>query len=102
MLKDLNGKMKEAGYVIEENSAVLAVERKDTFSYHSERIALAFALVSMPTGAVIRIKKNLRVCSNCHSAIKFISKIVGREIVVRDTNRFHHFKDGVCSCGDYW
>ncbi|OMO79409.1 hypothetical protein COLO4_24441 [Corchorus olitorius] len=33
---------------------------------------------------------------------KLISKLVNREIVVRDANRFHHFKDGVCSCGDYW
>jgi len=102
MLKDLNGKMKEAGYVVEANSVVLAVKKEDTYSYHSEKIALAFSLISTPTGAVIRIKKNLRVCSDCHSAFKFISKIVGREIVVRDTNRFHHFKEGVCSCGDYW
>jgi len=36
----------------------------------------------------------------CHIAAKLISKIVEREIVVRDTNGFHHFKDGVCSRGD--
>jgi hypothetical protein len=31
-----------------------------------------------------------------------MSKIVGRELIVRDNKRFHHFKDGKCSCGDYW
>uniref|UniRef100_A0A2P2J2Y0 Putative pentatricopeptide repeat-containing protein At5g09950 n=1 Tax=Rhizophora mucronata TaxID=61149 RepID=A0A2P2J2Y0_RHIMU len=46
--------------------------------------------------------KNLRVCGDCHSAFKYISKIVGRQIVLRDSNRFHHFEDGNCSCGDYW
>ncbi|KAJ8620435.1 hypothetical protein MRB53_028964 [Persea americana] len=45
--------------------------------------------------------KNLRVCSDCHSATKLISKIYDREIIVRDQSRFHHFKNGLCSCLDY-
>lgn len=53
-------------------------------------------------GAAIRVAKNLRVCNVCHEAAKFISKMVGREIVLRDVRRFHHFRDGTCSCGDYW
>lgn len=32
--------------------------------------------------------KILRVCVDCHSVIKLISKIVMREIVVRDNSRF--------------
>eukprot|EP01018_Ginkgo_biloba_P011676 Gb_36231 [translate_table: standard] len=52
----------------------------------------------MPIGVI----KNLHICGDCHTAIKFMSKIVGREIVVRDANCFHHLKDGLCSCGDYW
>ncbi|CAM9002180.1 unnamed protein product [Rhodiola kirilowii] len=51
---------------------------------------------------VIHISKNLRVCSDCHTAIKLIAKVVNREIMLRDSKRFHHFKDGGCSCGDYW
>lgn len=50
----------------------------------------------------IRVLKNLRVCNDCHSVAKLISKITQRRIVVRDRNRFHHFENGVCSCGDYW
>jgi hypothetical protein len=50
----------------------------------------------------IRVYKNLQVCSDCHTATKFISKMTRKEIVVRDANRFHHFKDGVCSFQDYW
>ncbi|KAJ0736124.1 putative DYW domain-containing protein [Helianthus annuus] len=69
---------------------------------HSERLALAFGLISTPSGCPIHIMKNLRICLDCHVVFKFISNIVKREIVVRDINRFHHFKDGVCSCGDYW
>ncbi|EPS61204.1 hypothetical protein M569_13595 [Genlisea aurea] len=70
--------------------------------YHSEKLAIAFGLLSTPEGSVLRIMKNLRVCNDCHSAAKFISKLVGREIVVRDATRFHHFRDGSCSCRDYW
>ena len=77
-------------------------EREAKLQYHSEKLALAFALLNTPPGATIRIKKNIRMCGDCHSAIKFVSMVMEREIVVRDTNRFHHFSNGFCSCGDYW
>lgn len=81
------------------------VEEEEKLSHlwhHSEKLAIAFGLISTPPGTPIRIFKNLRVCGDCHTATKFITKIVGRAIVVRDGNRFHHFKDGLCSCRDYW
>ncbi|XP_020963113.1 putative pentatricopeptide repeat-containing protein At3g49142 isoform X2 [Arachis ipaensis] len=100
----LVGKMKELGYVPETDSALHDVEEEDKechLAVHSEKLAIVFALLNTQNSP-IRITKNLRVCGDCHIAAKLISKIAGREIVVRDTNRFHHFKDGICSCGDYW
>jgi len=105
MLESLAGQMEEAGYVPDTNSVLHDVheeEKKHMVFYHSEKLAIAFGIVSVPFGTTIRVIKNLRMCVDCHTATKFISKIVGREIVVRDANRFHHFKDGECSCGDYW
>ncbi|KAG0475577.1 hypothetical protein HPP92_015263 [Vanilla planifolia] len=52
--------------------------------------------------AAIRIMKNIRICGDCHSAMKLVSKVMEREIIVRDSHRFHHFSSGFCSCGDYW
>eukprot|EP01018_Ginkgo_biloba_P016413 Gb_16508 [translate_table: standard] len=104
-IEKLARQMKEVGYVPEANLVFHDMEEKQKeliLSRHSERLAIAFGLISTPSGALIRIIKNLRVCIDCHNAIKFISKIVDREIVVRDANRFHHFKNGLCSCGDYW
>ena len=101
----LVGKMKELGYVPETDSALHDVEEEDKechLAVHSEKLAIVFAILSTEPGTPIRITKNLRVCGDCHIAAKLISKIVQREIIVRDTNRFHHFKNGVCSCGDYW
>jgi hypothetical protein len=69
---------------------------------HSEKLAITYGLMRTPPGNTIRVYKNLRVCSDCHTATKFMSKVTRREIVVRDANRFHHFKDGRCSCDDYW
>ncbi|PON59705.1 DYW domain containing protein [Parasponia andersonii] len=69
---------------------------------HSERLAIAFGLLSTPVGSSIRITKNLRVCVDCHNVTKYISKIAGRELIVRDANRFHHVVNGNCSCKDYW
>lgn len=77
-------------------------EKEQLLRHHSEKLALAFGLISLPSAAPIRIKKNLRICGDCHSFIMVVSKISGREIIVRDINRFHHFKDGRCSCGGFW
>ncbi|XP_027338964.1 pentatricopeptide repeat-containing protein At5g04780, mitochondrial-like [Abrus precatorius] len=77
-------------------------EKGQLLYHHSEKLAVAFGLIATPPGVPIRVKKNLRICIDCHTFFKFVCKIVSREIIVRDINRFHHFKDGSCSCGDYW
>ena len=97
--------MEEAGY-IPDTGVVLHDVNEETRAMwvcgHSERIATMFALINTGSGMPIRITKNLRVCLDCHSWVKIVSKVTGRVIVLRDTNRFHHFKDGMCSCKDYW
>ncbi|XP_027070664.2 pentatricopeptide repeat-containing protein At3g24000, mitochondrial-like [Coffea eugenioides] len=70
--------------------------------YHSEKLAVCFGLLNLPAGTPIRIFKNIRVCSDCHTTMKHISKITKHEILLRDNYRFHHFKQGCCSCGDFW
>lgn len=69
---------------------------------HSEKLAIAFGLINTGPGTEITVIKNLRVCGDCHLFLKLVSEIVDRQLVVRDATRFHHFKDGVCSCKDYW
>lgn len=104
-LERLERRLKAAGFIPDTESVLhdLSYEDKEeSLCNHSERLAIAFGLISTPCGTTLRITKNLRACVNCHSATKLISKLVNREIVVRDANRFHHFKDGLCSCGDYW
>ncbi|CAN6455431.1 unnamed protein product [Victoria cruziana] len=71
-------------------------------SRHSEKLAIAFGLMNTAPDKTIRIMKNLRVCPDCHAFMKFVSQAVGRAIILRDVCRFHHFRDGRCSCGDYW
>lgn len=97
--------MRLKGYVPETSVVLLDMEEKEKEKFlfrHSEKLALVFGLINMRPGETIRIFKNLRVCEDCHTALKLISGIVGREVVVRDRNRFHCFKDGFCSCSDYW
>jgi pentatricopeptide repeat protein len=105
MLDNLTGQMKEAGYMPNTDFVLHDLEggEKENFLCgHSEKLAIAFGLLNTFPGKPIRVIKNLRVCGDCHTAIKFISKIVRRELIVRDASRFHHFKNGSCSCGDYW
>lgn len=77
-------------------------ERKEQLLDHSERLAIAFGLISTPSNAPIVVFKNIRACKDCHEFAKHVSMVTRRVIIVRDSNRFHHFKSGECSCRDYW
>ncbi|KAL3379039.1 hypothetical protein AABB24_004786 [Solanum stoloniferum] len=104
-LEELSVKLQMAGYVPNMTSDLHDVEDEEkglTLRVHSEKLAVAFGVMNSVPGSTIQVIKNLRICGDCHTTIKLISKIVNREIVVRDAKRFHHFKDGSCSCGDYW
>ncbi|XP_023768602.1 pentatricopeptide repeat-containing protein At1g11290, chloroplastic [Lactuca sativa] len=103
-LETLIEKIKGAGYVADVD-LMRDVEddvEEHMVSVHSEKLAIAYGLLNTRPGKTIHIRKNLRVCGDCHNATKFISLVEKREIIVRDLHRFHHFKDGICSCGDYW
>jgi len=105
ILADLIQRIKAMGYVPETSFALHDVddEEKGVLLFeHSEKLALAYGILTSPTGAPIRITKNLRVCGDCHTAIAYISKIVDHEIILRDSSRFHHFRKGSCSCRGYW
>ncbi|CAN4105088.1 unnamed protein product [Withania somnifera] len=104
-MKELIAELKLEGYVPDTGSVLHDMELEEqeyNLVHHSEKLAIAFALMNTPEGFPIRIMKNLRICDDCHTAIKYISKMKNREIIVRDSSRFHHFKNGCCSCGDYW
>ncbi|KAJ9672867.1 hypothetical protein PVL29_026213 [Vitis rotundifolia] len=62
--------------------------KEEQLYYHSEKLAL--------------IMKNIQICVDCHNFMKLASELVDMEIVVRYSNRFHHFKVKVCSYNDYW
>ncbi|MCD7462580.1 Pentatricopeptide repeat-containing protein [Datura stramonium] len=97
--------IKKMGFIPDTESVLHDLDyevKEQILRHHSEKLAIAFGLINTPENTTLRIMKNLRVCNDCHSAIKFISNLVGREIIVRDATRFHHFKGGFCSCRDYW
>ncbi|PQM36052.1 pentatricopeptide repeat-containing protein [Prunus yedoensis var. nudiflora] len=103
-LQELTSELKLHGYVPDTGSVLHDMDNEEkeyNLAHHSEKLAIAFALMNTPEGVPVRVMKNLRVCIDCHVAIKYISLIKNREIIVRDASRFHHFKNGKCSCGDY-
>lgn len=105
LLLSLSKELTEKGYVPETKVVLYDLETEEKQRIllgHSEKLAVAFGLINSSKGETIRISKNLRLCEDCHSFTKFITKFTNREIFVRDINRFHHFKDGECSCRDYW
>ncbi|KAL5226184.1 hypothetical protein ABZP36_012823 [Zizania latifolia] len=104
-LERLESLMGTAGYVPDTMPVFHNVEddeKRIMVRSHSERLAIVFGLISTPPGTKLLVTKNLRVCEDCHVVIKLISQIVQRDIIIRDVNRYHHFKNGECSCKDYW
>ncbi|EOA18039.1 hypothetical protein CARUB_v10006490mg [Capsella rubella] len=104
-VKEVLSKIRPLGYspdVAGDFHDVDEEEREDNLSYHSEKLAVAYGLMKTPENSPLYVTKNVRICDDCHFAIKLISKVSKRYIVIRDSNRFHHFRDGKCSCCDYW
>ena len=99
-LEELTAEITELGYVPERDSVL--DEREERSSHQSEKLAISFGIISTSDGTPLQIVQGHRVSGDCHSAIKLIALVARREIVLRDASRFHHFKDGGCSCGDYW
>ncbi|URE35727.1 PPR repeat [Musa troglodytarum] len=105
LLKRLDFEMRKLGYKPKTEFVFHDLDeevKERMLGNHSEKLAIAFGLLTTSPGTRIVIIKNLRICGDCHDAIKCISEIVNREIVVRDVKRFHLFRNGLCSCGDYW
>jgi len=104
-LEELVSEMRKRGYVPDTSSVMHDLEEHEKEQHlflHSERLAVAFGILKSPPGSVIRVVKNLRVCGDCHTVMKFISEILQRKIIVRDASRFHHFEGGKCSCSEFW
>uniref|UniRef100_A0A0E0HI76 DYW domain-containing protein n=1 Tax=Oryza nivara TaxID=4536 RepID=A0A0E0HI76_ORYNI len=104
-LLELVAKLKLEGYVPILSSIVYDVndeEKERLLMGHSEKLALSFGLLTLGSGCTIRIIKNLRICDDCHLFMRLVSRVESVEIIVRDNMRFHHFKNGECSCGGFW
>ncbi|KAG6521796.1 putative pentatricopeptide repeat-containing protein At5g52630 [Zingiber officinale] len=105
-VREMMQRIKEEGYAADTGFALHDEEEEgkaEELAVHSERLAVAFGLINSAShGKPIRVYKNLRVCGDCHTALKLIAKVYDKVIILRDANCFHHMRDGICSCGDYW
>ncbi|XP_038714858.1 pentatricopeptide repeat-containing protein At5g48910-like [Tripterygium wilfordii] len=105
MLEKIIQKLKMEGYSPDTTQVLFDIEEGEkeiTLMHHSEKLAIAFGLINTRPGTTIRVLNNLRMCEDCHSAGKLISRVYNREIMVRDRVRYHHFTNGACTCQDFW
>ncbi|KAG0449949.1 hypothetical protein HPP92_027011 [Vanilla planifolia] len=97
--------IKEAGYSVDTSQSLHDTDEEQqeyNLWNHSEKLALAFGIMFVPDECPITVFKNLRVCGDCHLVYKLVSRLICREIILRDSYRFHHFRGGTCTCSDYW
>lgn len=103
-LDDVARRMREEGHDPKKNYALMGANNAvhdEALCGHSSKLAIAFGVLNLSEGRPVRVTKNSRVCSHCHESAKFISKMCNREIILRDSSRFHHFEEGRCSCRGY-
>ncbi|KAF2289807.1 hypothetical protein GH714_038710 [Hevea brasiliensis] len=95
----------KAGYEHDTSFVLHEVEehqKKEFLFYHSAKLAATYGLLTTRPGEPIRIVKNVLLCGDCHSFLKYVSVVTRREIFLRDSSGFHCFSNGQCSCKDYW
>uniref|UniRef100_A0ACD5ZKL8 Uncharacterized protein n=1 Tax=Avena sativa TaxID=4498 RepID=A0ACD5ZKL8_AVESA len=105
MLHQMEWQLRFEGYKPDTTDVALDADDEEklrAIAAHSQKLAMAFGLLSTPEGSTVRVVTNLRMSKECHAYSTLISEIFGREVVVRDRNRFHRFRRGACSCGNYW
>lgn len=107
MLHQMEWQLRFEGYEPDTSEVALTrdageEEKRRAVAAHSQKLAMAFGLLSTPEGTPVRVVTNLRMSKECHAYSALISEIFGREVVVRDRNRFHRFRRGACSCRNYW
>ena len=104
-LDKIGARIKGLGYITDVSNVLHDIGEEDkgnALYHHSEKLAIAFGLIGTPEGTPIHVIKNLRICGDCHTVAKLISKAYDRVIIIRDRARFHQFEGGECSCQDYW
>ncbi|TXG74317.1 hypothetical protein EZV62_002896 [Acer yangbiense] len=90
-LDEIVAKLKSSGHVTNKSLLLQLVDEEDmkeqALNLHSEKLAIAFGLISTGPSQPIRIVKNLRVCGDCHTVAKLISKLYNRKILLRDSHQ---------------
>ncbi|KAH9565179.1 hypothetical protein CY35_04G064300 [Sphagnum magellanicum] len=79
-LDELTRQIKEAGYVPDTYPLMHYFEEQQeeqVISQHSEKLVIAFGLMTTASGSPIHVIKHLGVYMDCHTATKFISKVSG-------------------------
>ncbi|KAF9596727.1 hypothetical protein IFM89_012926 [Coptis chinensis] len=101
-LSELIPRCMKAGYVPNTSFVLHDVEehQKKEFLYcHSAKLAVMYGILYTRHAQIV---KNIHLCGDCHTFFKYASTVLGREISLRDASGFHIFRNGQCSCKDYW
>ncbi|KAL0357694.1 UNVERIFIED_CONTAM: Pentatricopeptide repeat-containing protein, chloroplastic [Sesamum calycinum] len=92
---------KENALLTEDDVTDTLPERKEQLLVHSERLAIAFGLISTPSNAPIVVFKNLRACKDCHDFAKHVSSVTDEQLLLEILiDSITSSPEGVP--GDYW
>lgn len=66
--------------------AIKDVKKEKVLLTHTEKLAIAYGLMKMKNSSLIRVIKTTSMCSDCHTAAKFISLVRNHEIILKDSS----------------
>jgi pentatricopeptide repeat protein len=102
-LEEMHRKLLEEGYAADSSRPTYSFRRNETKQMscgHTEKLAIACALINSPEGMPIHVTKNTAMCRDCHWAVSLLSKIERRRIQVKGAKYVHIFEKGRCICDD--
>ena len=74
-LYQLISKMKNLGYIPDVKCVrqhIDYVEKEKMLLAHTEKLAITYGLLKTISNVLVRVIKNMRVCSDCHTTAKYI------------------------------
>ncbi|KAM7255164.1 hypothetical protein ACFE04_020405 [Oxalis oulophora] len=86
----------KAGYLPDTSFVLHEVEesqKRDFLFNHSAKLAVTYGLLMTRHGKPVRVVKNILLCGDCHSFLKYVSIVARREIIVRDTSGCNFAKE---------
>uniref|UniRef100_A0A6B2L5Z8 DYW domain-containing protein n=1 Tax=Arcella intermedia TaxID=1963864 RepID=A0A6B2L5Z8_9EUKA len=99
--RELDERLQKAGWDLEDlegfSRKMAKAKNLHYLSYSMDKLAVVFLLKHSAPGTKLRLSKARLISLESHHLFGAVSKLTGREILVNDRTKLHHFVNGTCT-----